>query len=58
MILFDMSDEIKTYASELLAETREEIVRADTKAAILFTAFGDCGRRGAGRPDRRGLESE
>lgn len=35
-----MSDEIKTYASELLAETREEIVRADTKAAILFTAFG------------------
>ncbi len=35
-----MSNEIKTYASELLAETREEIVRADTKAAILFTAFG------------------
>gem|GEM_PF-2124735 len=37
---FDMNDEIKMYAAELLAETREEIVRADTKAAILFTAFG------------------
>ena len=35
-----MNDEIKMYAGELLAETREEIVRADTKAAILFTAFG------------------
>jgi MFS family permease len=35
-----MDDEIKTYAAELLSETREEIVRADTKAAILFTAFG------------------
>jgi MFS family permease len=35
-----MDDEIKTYAAELLMETREEIVRADTKAAILFTAFG------------------
>jgi MFS family permease len=35
-----MDDETKTYAAELLAETREEIGRADTKAAILFTAFG------------------
>lgn len=35
-----MNDEIEMYAAELLAETREEIVRADTKAAILFTAFG------------------
>lgn len=35
-----MDDKTKTYAAELLAETREEIGRADTKAAILFTAFG------------------
>ncbi|HEV2859318.1 MAG TPA: Pycsar system effector family protein [Solirubrobacterales bacterium] len=35
-----MNDETKTYAADLLLETREEIARADTKAAILFTAFG------------------
>src|SRR5215218_5820877 len=35
-----MDDQTKTYVAELLAETREEISRADTKAAILFTAFG------------------
>jgi hypothetical protein len=35
-----MDDESKTYAAQLLAETREEVVRADTKAAILFTTFG------------------
>jgi len=38
--LLDMNGKIEMYAADLLAETREEIVRADTKAAILFTAFG------------------
>lgn len=35
-----MDCETKTYAEQLLAETREEIGHADTKAEILFTAFG------------------
>jgi hypothetical protein len=35
-----MDDAIENYAAKLLAETREEIVRADTKVEILFAAFG------------------
>lgn len=35
-----MDDAIENYAAKLLAETREEIVRADTKAEILFAACG------------------
>ncbi|MHB8243029.1 MAG: Pycsar system effector family protein [Solirubrobacteraceae bacterium] len=35
-----MDDAIENYAAKLLAETREEVVRADTKAEILFAAFG------------------
>lgn len=35
-----MDDEIETYAAKLLTEAREEVVRADTKAAILFSTFG------------------
>jgi Family of unknown function (DUF5706) len=35
-----MDQEIEDYAGRLLAETREEIARADTKASILFAAFG------------------
>jgi hypothetical protein len=31
-----MDDAIENYAAKLLAETQEEIVRADTKAEILF----------------------
>lgn len=36
----DVNDEIEGYAAQLLVETREEIARADTKAEILFAAFG------------------
>jgi hypothetical protein len=35
-----MRDEIESYAAQLLAETREEVARADSKAEILFAAFG------------------
>lgn len=35
-----MSDDVREYTERLLAETREELARADSKAQLLFAASG------------------